>query len=490
MGRSGRVMAGLAGVAAVAIATIVVLAVLGSVGLSGPGGTPAATGSAPLAAASAPMSSSASSQPVSSSPSLPAPSTVPPPAGGSTAPPTSTSSPVAPSSSPSAAPGPSEIPAAQLAALLGRIRAKAFVPGVSVAMLWDDGRSWLGASGLRDVAGKLPMTTGTSFALASISKTFTGAVVLELVGEGKLALEQSVAPLLPAFHLDPRITVRMLLDHTSGLPDFFFGKGIDAALQGAPDAAWTPLGAWRYVAAKRPVPGTTWSYSNTNYLLLGELVDAVTGRTLAQQVRTRLLGPLRLGATWYQALEAPRATISTGYRLVATTGGGFRAIAVAPASGVMPFRSVITAAGGAGSMASTALDTARWMQAYARGRVLRPALQRAMLGDLMRTVLRRAAVPYGLGIEETLLAGHPAIGHAGRYLGYRTVVRYLPDLGITIAVLTNEADYDPAKIAAALVGVVAPTPSPAPSPSPSAPFSPSASGAPAMSPAPSGSAGP
>jgi D-alanyl-D-alanine carboxypeptidase len=478
MGRSGRVIAGLAGVAAVAIATIAVLGVLGSVGLPGLGGRPVATGSGAMAAPSSPG-------PSTSSP--PASSAAPPSAVGTPSPSTPATSPVAPSPSPvapspSAAPSPSEIPAAQLAALLGRIRAKAFVPGVSVAMLWDDGRSWLGVSGLRDVAGNLPMTTGTGFALASISKTFTGAVVLELVGEGKLALDQPVAPLLPAFHLDSRITVRMLLDHTSGLPDFFFGKGIDAALQGAPDAAWTPLGAWRYVAPKRPIPGTTWSYSNTNYLLLGELVRAVTGRTLAQEVRTRLLDPLRLGSTWYQAVEAPRAPLPTSYRLVAVAGGGYRPVAVAPASSVMPFRSVITAAGGAGSIASTALDTARWMQAYARGQVLRPALQRAMLGDMLRTVLLRAAVPYGLGIQEVLLAGHPAIGHAGRYLGVRTVVRYLPDLGITIAVLTNEADYDPARIAAALVGVVAPSPSPSPSASPS--------GDPAMSPLPSGSEGP
>jgi D-alanyl-D-alanine carboxypeptidase len=477
IGRSGRVVVGLAGFAAVSTATLAVLVVLGSVRLPGPVRPVASTAVAspgPLAAASP------------GSPSPPS-SATPAPTGGSIAPSVPVPSPIQPSpaTSPSAVPSPSAIPTAQLAAALDRIRVKAFVPGVSVAMLWDDGRSWLGASGLRDLAGNLPMTTGTGFALASISKTLTGAVVLELVGEGRLSLEQPVAPLLPAFRPDPRITVRMLLDHTSGLPDFFFGKGIDAALQGAPDAAWSPLAAWRYVAAKRPVPGTTWTYSNSNYLLLGELVKAVTGHTLAQEIRARLLGPLRLDATWYQGAETPRAPLATSYRLVAQKTGGYRAIVVAPASDIMPFRSVITAAGGAGSVASTALDTARWMQAYARGRVLRPALQRALLVDMLRTVLLRAAVPYGLGIQEVLLAGHPAIGHAGRYLGVRTVVRYLPDLGLTIAVLTNQGDYDPSRIAAGLVAVVAPPPSPLPSPA--------ASGAPAPSPSssasPSGPAG-
>jgi len=372
--------------------------------------------------------------------------------------------------------------------LLDRLRAKASVPGVSVAILWGDGRSWLGASGLRDVAGGLPMTTGTGFSLASISKTLTAAVVLQLVGEGKLSLDQPVARLLPFFRLDPRITLRMLLDHTSGLPDFFLGPGIDAALQGAPHAVWTPLVTWRYLPKKHLVPGEHWSYSNTNYLLLGEIVQVVTKHTLAQEIRTRLLDPLGLQATWFQAEEAPRATLSAGYRL-APVRGGVRVIAVAPPSDVMPFRSVVTAAGGAGSIASTALDTARWMQAFIAGRVLPPAMHDAMLGDMLRTVLRQAAVPYGLGIQEVILAGHPAIGHAGRFLGYRGVVRYLPDLGITIAVLTNQGDYDPAKIAAALVRVVAPpavapVQVPAPSPSGSPSSSPGASPSVAPSAAP------
>jgi D-alanyl-D-alanine carboxypeptidase len=471
MGRSGRVVAGAAGIVAVAIALVTVVAVVGAVGV--PGAGVGATGSpAPVAAVTSVPSPavSAPSSPGSGSPSASS-------ATSSSAPPSASSA--SPSASPSPSPDPSAVPAERLQALLDRLRARTFVPGVSVAILWDDGRRWLGASGLRDVAGDLPMTTDTGFSLASISKTYTAAVVLELVGEGKLSLDRPVALLLPAFHLDQRITLRMLLDHTSGLPDFFMGGGIDAALQRSPDAAWTPMVAWRYLPRVHGIPGKIWSYSNTNYLLLGEIVQAVTGNTLSHEIRARLLDPMRLGSTWYQAVEPPRVTLSKGYRLVAVKGGGFRSVSVAPPSDIMPFRSVITAAGGAGSIGSTALDTARWMQAYAGGRVLRPAMQHAMLGDLLRTVLRHASVPYGLGIEEVVLAGHPALGHGGRFIGYRSVVRYLPDLGITIAVLTNQGDYDPARIAAQLIHVVAPpapSPSPAPWPSPPSPAAPSPSG--------------
>lgn len=347
-----------------------------------------------------------------------------------------------------------------MAALQGRLdslQAKLSIPGVSVAILWDDGRQWLGAAGLSDVGAATPVTPDSPFAFASISKTFTAAVVLELVDEGRLALDEPVAPLLPADKLDNRITVRMLLDHTSGLPDFFLNPKIDAALLAAPDAAWTPARALSYVAAKRPVPGTTWVYSNTNYLLLGELVKAVTGQPLAAEVRRRLLDPLALTATWYQGVEAPKGALSVGYRLVATSGGGFRPVRVAPASTVMPFRSVVTAAAGAGGLAGTALDAARWMRAFAGGAVLSPAMQAAMLADVSHTTALKATTPTGLGIQVSTLDGHRALGHSGRFIGFRSVVRYLPNAGLTIAVFTNQSAVDPKRIAEALLGVVAPS---------------------------------
>ena len=327
------------------------------------------------------------------------------------------------------------------------------MPGVSVAMLWDDGRNWLGASGDADIASGRAVTPETGFALASISKTFTAAVVLDLVDEGKLQLDERVAPLLPELGIDRRVTVRMLLDHTSDLNDFFFNPKIDHALQSNPDATWNAKRTWRYVPPGRIRPGKVWAYSNTNYLVLGELVRAVDERPLAKEIRARLLDPLGLEHAWYQAAEKPRTELSTGYRLVPGPTGGARAVPVAPASEVMPFRSVVTAAGGAGSIAATAEDTARWMQAFAGGRVLSPAMQTAMLGDVAYTRALHARIPYGLGIQQVSIAGRPALGHSGRYLGYRNVVRYLPADGVTIAVLTNQGVVDPAVVAAQLLKI-------------------------------------
>jgi D-alanyl-D-alanine carboxypeptidase len=339
------------------------------------------------------------------------------------------------------------------------------IPGVSVAIVWDDGRQWLGASGMRDVAATKPMTTGTAFALASVSKTFTAAVVLQLVEEGKLDLDQRVAPLLPAFDMNAKITVRNLLDHTSGLPDYFLNAKIDRPLQANKNAEWTPAQTWAYVPDKRPKPGRFWIYSNSNYLLLGELVEAVTGHPLATEIRSRLLDPLGLETAWYQGVEEPRATGTIAYRFVAAPGGGERAVPVARESSVMPFRSVVTAAAGAGSMAMTAADAARWMQAFAGGRVLGPAMQATMVGDVAATATLKPRLPYGLGIQALPIAGRRALGHSGRFLGFRNVVRYLPGEGVTIAVLTNQGVKDPAKIAEALLKIVLP---PLPKPSASA----------------------
>lgn len=459
-----RVVLGVAGV--VALAVILGGVVGGAVApagsamaLAGGSPTPAPTGTP------APTRTVATRTPAPPPSAATTPSTSPSPVSSPT--PSPTPAPTA-SSRPTAVPPVGGVPAERLQARLDRLRSKLSIPGVSVAILWDDGRSWLGVSGRADVAGRRPVTPDSGFALASISKSFTAAVVLQLVEEGRLSLDEPVAPRLPAYALDPRVTVRMLLDHTSGLPDFFASRRIDKALQSAPDRTWTPARAWSFVPRRRSDPGTVWAYANTNYLLLGELVDAVSGRSLAREVRDRLLDPLGLDHTWYQAVEKPRTTLTAGYRLVSTSGGGVRPVRVAGSSSVMPFRSVITAAGGAGSLGGTAWDTARWMQALASGRVLSEAMQQAMIGDAVATAALGARVPYGLGIQVVTLTGRTAIGHSGRYLGFRNVVRYLPAEGVTIAVLTNQGVADPARVAAALLRIVLPEPEPSATLAPSA----------------------
>ncbi|HEY3334124.1 MAG TPA: serine hydrolase domain-containing protein [Candidatus Limnocylindrales bacterium] len=356
-------------------------------------------------------------------------------------------------------PAPSEplagVPSDRLQKALDAFRKKTGIPGISVAIVWDDGRAWAGATGRADVADDVPMTTGTAFAFASISKTFTAAVVLQLVDEGKVKLDQPAADYLPAYPLDRRITVRMLMDHRSSLPDFFANAKIDKALRADKGATWTAQRTWTFVPRFRPTPGTIYDYSNTNYLLLGELVENVTGNPLSTEVRDRLLDPLQLNTAWYQVAEKPRAPGATGYRLTRTASGAV-VTPVAGHSSVMPFRSVVSAAGGAGSIAGTATDAARWMQAYGSGSLLSPRTYAAMIADSKYTAAMHAIVTYGLGVQVITIEHQKTLGHSGRYVGFQNTVRYLRGPGISIAILTNQNTYDPAVLMRRLIRIVAP----------------------------------
>ena len=169
------------------------------------------------------------------------------------------------------------------------------MPGVSVAIIFPDGTTWVGTSGMADVAARTPVTPDTAFAIASISKTFTAALILALVDEGRIDLETAGRRrTCPSSRSTAGITVRQLLDHTSGLHDFFFHPAIDKALL-LDDRVGAGTRPRRSGTSGKPYfkPGQGWHYSNTNYLVLGLLAERVGGAPLADQLRDALLRPAR-----------------------------------------------------------------------------------------------------------------------------------------------------------------------------------------------------
>jgi D-alanyl-D-alanine carboxypeptidase len=252
----------------------------------------------------------------------------------------------------------------------------------------------------------------------------------------------------------------MLLDHTSGLSDYFENPLIDRLLQGRPDLVWTPAMALKYVRAPYFKPGTAWHYSNTNYLLLGLIAERVTGQSLDEELRERFLDPLRLDHTWYQVAESPETAIAHGYRLL-NSGAATKALDLTRSSDVMPFRSVLTAAGGAGSIAATSGDLAVWAEALYSGKVLPESAFRLMVDDVARTVRYKPRLPYGLGVQAPKIESWPTLGHSGRLLGFRGAVRYVTTAGITIAVLTNQSRVDVSPLVRRLLRIIlAPKPAP------------------------------
>jgi D-alanyl-D-alanine carboxypeptidase len=351
---------------------------------------------------------------------------------------------IVPSPTPLPTPPPTTIDGrrAALAAALDRLRATYGIPGVSAAMTFADGSTWVGTTGLAVVADHRPVTTRTAFAAGSISKTFTAALVMALVEDGRLALDSAVKTYLPRLAINRAISVRELLDHTSGLNDFFSHPAIDKALLAHRQRVWTAADSLRYVGKPHFRPGTGWRYSNTNYLVLGMLAEAVGGAPLADQLRQRFFEPLGLDHTFYQAVEHPRGPLAHGYRF-SGSDPRLRGVDVSDGTAVVPFTSVVTAAGGAGSIATTASDLVTWVRALYGGGVLRPATVATMVGDAAVTTALKSSIPYGLGVQVVTIDGRPTLGHSGRLLGFRAVMRWLPDQGIAVAILTNQSRTDP-----------------------------------------------
>lgn len=362
------------------------------------------------------------------------------PAAAQSAPPFASSPPI-PAGTPSSPTGPADrvaiVPAEALQRLLDRAVSRAGIPGASVTITWPDGRSWTGTSGLSDVANKVPVTAGTEFAIASMSKTFTAALILRLVEAGELSLDDHVASLLPGIKVAKSVTVKMLLDHTSGLADFFFGAGADRALLADRSAEWTAQRALGFVGPSSYKPGHGWNYSNTNYLLLGLIAERIGGATVAAQLRQAFFQPFGLTDTYVQVAERPRGSVAHGYRFGSSSPGAVPRD-MSDGSSVVPFTSVVSAAGAAANLGSTSGDLARWARALYGGSVLAPETLAAAIGDARATARFHPYVAYGFGVQLTTIGGRLAYGHSGRLAGFRGEVRYLPRDGVAIAILTNQ----------------------------------------------------
>lgn len=426
------------------------------------------TGAVLVSALTLPSGHAAAAAPAALSGLSATPTPTPSPGASGSPTPVSTPSPTAAATpAPSPTPTPTPLPVtieerrAALSATLLRLRTTYGIPGISAAMTFPDGTTWIAKAGFADVARHRVVTPTTAFAAGSISKTFTAALVMRLAEEGKLSLDMPLNAYLPKLVVDPAITIRQLLDHTSGVDDFFSHSTIDAALLAQPRRVWSAADSLRYVGKPYFRPGAGWHYSNTNYLVLGMVAEAVGGAPLATQLRQRFFDPLGLGHTVYQQIEKPRGPIAHGYRFTSPNPKQ-KGIDVSDGTAVIPFTSVVTASGGAGSIATTATDLVRWARALYGGSVLRPETVASMVDDATVTTVLKSSVPYGLGVQVVTIDGRQALGHSGRLLGFRAVMRWLPAEGIAVAVMTNQSRTDPNVLVRDLLRSVIGVPPPCP----------------------------
>ncbi|WP_039795235.1 serine hydrolase domain-containing protein [Amycolatopsis alba] len=302
--------------------------------------------------------------------------------------------------------------------------------GVQVR-LHDDRGDWTGSAGERELGRHRSPSTDGKFRAGSTTKTFVATVVLQLVGEGKLELDAPVDRYLPRFGLDRRITVRMLLQHTSGLFDYIGDTSPDGAtfepgipLVGKEGVAnrfhrYLPDELVRLSLAKpaRFAPGTQWRYSNTNYVLAGLLVEQATSTSYATQVERRILQPLRMHDT---SLPGARTTIPGDHAHAYQAYQDNRRLTTVDVT-----RQSTTWAWAAGEIVSTTKDLDRFITALTGGKLLSPELYAEM--RRMREA-GSANRQYGLGLAQYRLAPDcVVVGHVGEIPGYKTYLLSTPD---------------------------------------------------------------
>lgn len=293
-------------------------------------------------------------------------------------------------------------------AAVERARQEFRLDALSIGVMLDDGRAWYGASGLaRD--GQTPLDGDSPFAVGSVTKTFVAAIALQLVEERRLELDTPVVEILPEVAISPAITVRQLLTHTSGLADLLAPMRTELAADAT--RVWSPLEVLARVGKPWFEPGTSFAYSNTNYVLLGLIIERVTSRPFAEELSHRLLGPLRLASTGVLLSEGAPPLMRPAWA---------------------------SAFGTSGSMYSTAHELLVWADALYRGHVLRPDTRGGMLafGD-------RA---YGMGAQEIEVGTLAGFGHSGLLQGFTTLMVHLPGPGLTLVVMGTDAGFDPAKL--------------------------------------------
>jgi len=319
--------------------------------------------------------------------------------------------------------------AARLQSVVDASRERIPSPGLSVAIRLPNGETWTGVSGFASLQPEAYVTPETAFAVASISKTFVTALILQLSDEGVLSLEDPLSDLLPDFPRARRITLRHLLAHTSGVFNFFEHPRYAEQVFADRTRRWTFEEILGFVAAPYCKPGACFHYSNTNFVLLGRVAEEVTGKPLHTEIRERFLDPLELEHTLFQPDEATPRDAAHGHL---GSSGGF--IDHTGGSRVVPHLSAVTVAWAAGAIASTPSDLSRWADALYGGEVLSAERTAEMMAY-------RLDDEYGLGMRTRVFHDRRAVGHLGGIRGFENAMWHFPDSGVTIVVSANRGIF-------------------------------------------------
>ena len=318
-------------------------------------------------------------------------------------------------------------------------------PGAAV-IVTDHGKIvYQSERGLADIEAKTPIGPDTVFRLGSITKQFSSSVLLQLVAEGKLSLDDKLSKFYPGYP-EPggSATVRQLLNHTSGIMSYTSIPGwMVEANTNKPYTTDQLISVFRDMPVTFK-PGEKWDYNNSGYILIGGIIEKVTGKPWPEAVAERIAAPLHLSTLEYGVGEDKVAKMAKGYS--ETEPGKFQ-----PSTKIH-----MSVPGAAGALIASAPDLAAWGNALHHGKVVPPALYSAMTTPAKLNDGKTEA--YGFGLRMGEIRGHRTVEHGGGIFGFTTASFYLPDQDLFVAVLVNSGppvispDFVAKKLAALAIG--------------------------------------
>jgi len=299
---------------------------------------------------------------------------------------------------------------------LEKVRGTLKSDNISASLYISDRCFWEGAAGGTKQDPDVPVDSDMLFGFGSITKTFVAGIVLQLVEENKLDLEDPLGKWLPQYpNIDASITVRQLLNHGSGLSGYYRNKSFRSEIEADPDRVWLPEDILKYVGPPRDTGSAPPKYSNTNYILLGMIVEAITGNSLEHELQSRITDPLQLDSTYLPKQDFNPERWADSTKLSS---------------------SLFSSVWAAGAIASTPRDIAKWIYTLHSGNFLQPASLESMRITELRRIGRRE-IPMGLGVWKFERDGKIGWWHGGGFNPFLSATFYMPEFDLSVAYSFN-----------------------------------------------------
>jgi D-alanyl-D-alanine carboxypeptidase len=335
-------------------------------------------------------------------------------------------------------PAPAQDVASPFQTVLDAFHAGGTFPGASAAISLPDGAVIAVTAGEADTVRHVPMAPEARMLQGSVGKTYFAALAMQLVGEGSLDLDAYVSSYLghhPWYARIPNaegITVRHLMTHTSGVMRYEFKEAFTEDLSAQPDKHWQPEELLAYVLDEPAsfLQGEGWEYSDTNFILLGMIMEEITGEACYEMIQGRILDPLGLENTVPSSSRVIPGLVQ-GYAGASNPFGGTDEVLLS--DGRFVINPQFEWAGG--GFASTPGDLARWARALYTGKAFDPGLLPLMLEGVPARL--GPGSRYGLGVILTDTPAGPSQGHSGFFPGYLTEMAFFPELDVAVALQVN-----------------------------------------------------